>query len=138
MAPIVLYDPADTATRDTVHALLDKLAADPANGIEAILDHAAVAALGGFPTHPSSSHSDPVTATAAQSPALWSPTHRRRARTATTRHHARDARFVLRHRPRHRTWKRPWRNQHAPNCANLAQLLGVSLPAAKQPALSLH
>ena len=50
--PIVLHDPADTATRNAVRALLDKLAADPANGIEAVLDHDAVAALGGFPDAP--------------------------------------------------------------------------------------
>jgi predicted AlkP superfamily pyrophosphatase or phosphodiesterase len=49
MAAILLHDPADTATRDQVKALLDKLAADPNNGIEAILDHDQVAKLGGFP-----------------------------------------------------------------------------------------
>jgi predicted AlkP superfamily pyrophosphatase or phosphodiesterase len=49
MAAIVLHDPADTATRDKVAALLTKLAADPTSGIEAVLDHDAVAALGGFP-----------------------------------------------------------------------------------------
>ena len=49
MAAIMLHNPADTATRDKVHTLLTTLAADPANGIEAILDPAQVAALGGFP-----------------------------------------------------------------------------------------
>jgi predicted AlkP superfamily pyrophosphatase or phosphodiesterase len=49
MAAILLRDPADTTTRDQVAALLAKLAADPANGIEAVLDHNAIAALGGFP-----------------------------------------------------------------------------------------
>jgi hypothetical protein len=49
MAAIMLHDPADSATRDKVHTLLTKLAADPANGIEAVLDHDAVLALGGFP-----------------------------------------------------------------------------------------
>jgi hypothetical protein len=49
MFAIVLHDPADTATRDQVRTLLTTLAADPANGIEAVLDHDAIAALGGFP-----------------------------------------------------------------------------------------
>jgi predicted AlkP superfamily pyrophosphatase or phosphodiesterase len=49
MAAIILHDPADTETREKVRELLEKLAADPANGIEAVLDHEAVAALGGFP-----------------------------------------------------------------------------------------
>jgi predicted AlkP superfamily pyrophosphatase or phosphodiesterase len=49
MAAIMLHDPADIATRDEVAALLTKLAADPESGIEAVLDHDAVAALGGFP-----------------------------------------------------------------------------------------
>lgn len=48
-AAVVLHDPADTGTRDTVGALLQRLAADPANGIAAILDRKAIAALGGAP-----------------------------------------------------------------------------------------
>jgi len=49
MFAIMLHDPADTATRDQVKTLLDKLAAGPNNGIEAVLDHAAMASRGGFP-----------------------------------------------------------------------------------------
>jgi predicted AlkP superfamily pyrophosphatase or phosphodiesterase len=49
VAPIVLHDPADTATRDKVQTLLHTLAADPANGIASILDHEATVAMGGFP-----------------------------------------------------------------------------------------
>lgn len=49
MFAVVLHDPADMATRDQVRSLLTKLAADPANGIEAVLDHDAVLTLGGFP-----------------------------------------------------------------------------------------
>ena len=79
------HDPADTATRDAARALLDKLAADPANGIEAISTMLPSRLSAAFPTHPSSSPSGSATATAAQSPALLSPTHRRRAHTATTR-----------------------------------------------------
>ena len=47
MAAVMLHDPADTATRDKVKAILDKLAADPNNGIEAIIPHDQLAALGG-------------------------------------------------------------------------------------------
>jgi len=52
MTPIVLHDPTDTATRDKVKAMLDKLAADPNSGIEAVLDHDAMKSLGGFPDAP--------------------------------------------------------------------------------------
>jgi predicted AlkP superfamily pyrophosphatase or phosphodiesterase len=48
-ALIVLKDPADKATRDAVEKLLRDLAADPANGIEQVLDRKAIAALGGAP-----------------------------------------------------------------------------------------
>ena len=49
MAAIMLHDPSDKATRNKVHTLLQQLAADPANGIEAILTPDQVAQLGGFP-----------------------------------------------------------------------------------------
>ncbi len=46
---IMLKDPADTATREKVRALLDRLAADPAHGIDRVLDGAALRDRGGFP-----------------------------------------------------------------------------------------
>jgi hypothetical protein len=49
VAPIMLHDPSDTATRDKVSQLLQRLSADSSNGIEAVLDHDATAKLGGFP-----------------------------------------------------------------------------------------
>jgi predicted AlkP superfamily pyrophosphatase or phosphodiesterase len=49
VGPIFLKDPADNATRARVKALLDRLAGDPANGIEKILSAEEVRALGGFP-----------------------------------------------------------------------------------------
>ena len=49
MAAIMLHDPADAAIREKVRVLLNRLAADPANGMEAVLDPTQVAALGGFP-----------------------------------------------------------------------------------------
>lgn len=48
-AAIMLKDPADRAVAAKVEALLRALAADPANGIAAILDPAAIAAMGGAP-----------------------------------------------------------------------------------------
>jgi hypothetical protein len=47
---IVLKDPADAATTAEVRALLDRLAADPAHGIDRVLDAAALRDRGGFPT----------------------------------------------------------------------------------------
>jgi predicted AlkP superfamily pyrophosphatase or phosphodiesterase len=49
LAAIMLHDPADTATRNQVEALLQKLAADPANGIAKILTAGEVRQAGGFP-----------------------------------------------------------------------------------------
>jgi hypothetical protein len=46
---VVLKDPADAATLATVRALLDRLAADPAHGIDRVLDAAALRDRGGFP-----------------------------------------------------------------------------------------
>jgi predicted AlkP superfamily pyrophosphatase or phosphodiesterase len=47
---VVLKDPGDAATLATVGALLDRLAADPAHGIDRVLDATALRARGGFPT----------------------------------------------------------------------------------------
>jgi predicted AlkP superfamily pyrophosphatase or phosphodiesterase len=48
-AAIMLADPRDAAVRGQVEALLDKLASDPQNGIDRILDSAELARQGGFP-----------------------------------------------------------------------------------------
>lgn len=48
-AAIMLADPNDAALRDQVQALLGKLAEDPANGIERILNRDQIQALRGFP-----------------------------------------------------------------------------------------
>ena len=47
-AAVILADPNDKATKQTVDALLSKLAADPANGIDRILTHDEVVKGGGF------------------------------------------------------------------------------------------
>ncbi|HEX3179301.1 MAG TPA: alkaline phosphatase family protein [Methylomirabilota bacterium] len=49
-AAIVLKDPSDEATRQRVREVLDNLAADPANGIDRILDADTLRAKGAFPT----------------------------------------------------------------------------------------
>ena len=48
-AAIMLADPANDAVRAEVRLLLGLLAADPANGIDRVLDHAEIAAGHGFP-----------------------------------------------------------------------------------------
>jgi predicted AlkP superfamily pyrophosphatase or phosphodiesterase len=48
-AAIMLADPNDAAVRDRVQALLTKLAADPASGIERILSRDEIHAMRGFP-----------------------------------------------------------------------------------------
>ena len=47
---VMLKDPGDTVTLAAVRALLDRLAADPAHGIDRVLDAAALRARGGFPS----------------------------------------------------------------------------------------
>jgi predicted AlkP superfamily pyrophosphatase or phosphodiesterase len=49
MFAIMLHDPADGAVKQKVRTLLQKLAADAGNGIEAVLDPAQIAAAGGVP-----------------------------------------------------------------------------------------
>ena len=49
MAAIMLHDPSDQATEQQVKAMLDGLAADPANGIAEVLDHDGIKERGGFP-----------------------------------------------------------------------------------------
>jgi predicted AlkP superfamily pyrophosphatase or phosphodiesterase len=49
-AAVVLKDPSDSATVAAVDALLKKLAADPANGIDRVLNAAELHKRGGYPT----------------------------------------------------------------------------------------
>jgi len=48
LTAVMLHDPADTATKEQVHALLTRLAADPENGIDQILDAEQAKERGGF------------------------------------------------------------------------------------------
>jgi predicted AlkP superfamily pyrophosphatase or phosphodiesterase len=49
MAAIMLHDPSDEQTKQQVHDMLAKLAADPDNGIAEVLDHDELVKRGGFP-----------------------------------------------------------------------------------------
>jgi predicted AlkP superfamily pyrophosphatase or phosphodiesterase len=46
---VMLHDPADVATKGQVHEILSKLAADPENGIDQVLDEEQTREHGGFP-----------------------------------------------------------------------------------------
>jgi predicted AlkP superfamily pyrophosphatase or phosphodiesterase len=49
VAAVMLHDPADTASLDTIMKILNDLAADPANGIDRIVPADELHKLGGFP-----------------------------------------------------------------------------------------
>jgi predicted AlkP superfamily pyrophosphatase or phosphodiesterase len=49
MAAIMLHDPNDSATEQQVKGILDKLAANPENGIAEVLDREQIKQRGGFP-----------------------------------------------------------------------------------------
>jgi predicted AlkP superfamily pyrophosphatase or phosphodiesterase len=49
MAAIMLHDPANTQVREQVRGILDKIAADPANGVDRILGPEEIRKYGGFP-----------------------------------------------------------------------------------------
>ena len=49
MTAVILKDRTDAATREQVKGILDKLAADGANGIDQVLDERQIAERGGFP-----------------------------------------------------------------------------------------
>ena len=139
MAPVILHDSADTATRDAARVLVDKLAADPANGIEAILDHDAVVALGGFPdaAFVVTFRSGFCNGGALSGPLVtesWQKgTH---GYNPATTPEMRASFFAVGHGvARGKDLGVVDMRQIAPT---LARILGVSLPTAKQPALILH
>jgi predicted AlkP superfamily pyrophosphatase or phosphodiesterase len=139
MAAVILHDPTDTATRDKVAALLAKLAADPTTGIEAVLDHNTVASLGGFPdavfvvtlkpgyaTGPGLSGAlvaaMPGRGTHGYNPATTREMHASFFITGNGIAQVKDLGIID-------------MRQIAPT---LAQILGVSLPAATQPMVPVH
>jgi len=139
ITPIVLHDPTDTATLDKVRALVQRLAADPANGIEAVLDHNAVAALGGFPDAPLAiTFKRGYCNGAALSGPLVTDSEDKGAHgyNPATTPEMRSSFFVTGQGIAHgKDLGVIDMRQIAPT---IAQVLGVSLPTAKQPPLSLH
>jgi hypothetical protein len=139
MAAIVLHDPADTATRDKVAALLAKLAADPTSGIEAVLDHDAVAALGGFPdaafvvTLKAGYATGPGLAGPLVTPMPGRGTHGYNPATTPQMH----ASFFITGETiaTHKDLGIIDMRQIAPT---VAQILGIPLPTATQPPLAIH
>jgi hypothetical protein len=139
MTPIVLHDPSDSVTLEKVRALLHDLAADPNNGIEAVLDHDVVAALGGFPDAPfvvalkagycnGGALSGPLVSDNSQKGA--------HGYNPATTPEMRASFFAMGQGvARGKDLGVIDMRQIAPT---LAQILGVSLPTARQPALSLH
>jgi predicted AlkP superfamily pyrophosphatase or phosphodiesterase len=139
MAAIILHDPQDAATREKVRALLDKLAADPNSGIEAVLDHNAVATLGGFPdaafvvtlkagyytgavlTGPLVTET-PLKGTHGYNPATTPQMRASFFAAGQGIAHGKDLGIID-------------MRQIAPT---IAKILGVPLPSAKQPSLSVH
>jgi hypothetical protein len=139
VTPIILHDPGDSVTRDKVKNMLDTLAANPTNGVESVLDHQQTIALGGFPDaaflvtlkvgycNGSALSGAMVTASAqkgahgyniATTPAMRSSLFIFGQGIA----HGKDLGLVD-------------MRQIAPT---LAQVLGVSLPSAKQEPLAIH
>jgi predicted AlkP superfamily pyrophosphatase or phosphodiesterase len=136
---VMLHDPADTATRDQVRGILSQLAADPASGIDQVLEPAQIAEHGGFPDAAFLIVMKPgyVAGTAVSGPLVV------QAKTVHGTHgfwplfpEMHSSFFVLgKGVARGRNLGVIDMRQIAPTVAGI---LGVSLPAAKQPALNLR
>jgi predicted AlkP superfamily pyrophosphatase or phosphodiesterase len=136
---VVLHDPADAATMEQVHAILSKLAADPENGIDRILETDQIREHGGFPDAAYLVVMKPgYTAGAAQSGPLVV------AQSALHGSHGfwpqfpemHSSFFILGQGVAHgRNLGTIDMRQIAPT---VAEILGVSLPAAKQPRLRIE
>jgi predicted AlkP superfamily pyrophosphatase or phosphodiesterase len=139
MAAIILHDPQDAATRDKVRALLDKLATDPNSGIEAVLDHNAVATLGGFPdaAFVVTLKTSYYTGAALTGPLVTeTPLKGTHGYNPATTPQMRASFFAVgRGIARGKDLGMIDMRQIAPT---IAQILGVPLPSAKQPSLSVH
>jgi predicted AlkP superfamily pyrophosphatase or phosphodiesterase len=139
MAAIMLQDPSDTAVLDQVRSLLQKLAADPTNGIAAVLDHSQMIKLGGFPGAAFVVTLKPgyVTGAGIAGPLVTSTTQRgTHGYDPVTTPQMRSSFFIA------GTGVQPGKNlgiidmrQIAPT---LAAILGVALPDATQSLLPLH
>ena len=139
MFAIMLHDSSDTATYEKVHTLLSKLAADPNNGIEAVLDQEQVAALGGVPQASFVVTLKPgYTSGASLAGALVGPspvkgTHGYNPQTTPEMH---ASFFAIG--PGIHSGKNLGTIDMRRIAPTVANLLQISLPTADQPALDLH
>jgi predicted AlkP superfamily pyrophosphatase or phosphodiesterase len=139
MAAIMLHDSTDAATLEQVRALLQKLASDPANGIAAVLDRDRMSTLGGFPDAAFVVTLKPgyVTGLAISGPMVTATTQRgTHGYDPVTTPEMRSSFFIA------GAGVKSGKDlgiidmrQIAPT---LASVLGVKLPDASQPSLSLH
>lgn len=136
-AAIILKDPAEAAARAKVNDLLRGLAADPANGIAAILDEPAIAALGGAPTaHFWVDMKPGFMVSSALQPSTASEASARGAHGYAPTHPEMGATFILAGDgiPAGRNLGTIDMRRIAPT---LAKLMGVPFPSADLPALEL-
>jgi predicted AlkP superfamily pyrophosphatase or phosphodiesterase len=136
---IMLHDPADTVTKEKVHTLLVKLSADPNNGIDSILDEKQIAARGGFPgaSYLVVMKSGYTAGAATSGPLVTSGSVLKGSHGFWPLFpEMRSSFFVLGHGVAHnRDLGVIDMRQIAPT---VADILGVSLPAAKQPRLQIE
>lgn len=137
-AAIMLKNPGDQATLSKVETLLKTLAADPANGIAAILDRAAIAKMGGAPGPAFVVDMQPGFAVGG---ALTGPVVRARATTGGAHgyaptHPELQASFVIAG-PGVAAGKNVGEIDMRAIAPTLARLMGVALPTADLPPVDL-
>jgi hypothetical protein len=139
VTPILLHDATDSAIHEKVKTLLNTLAADPGNGIEAVLDHQQAITLGGFPDAAflvtlKVGYCNGGSLTGAL--VSTSPQKGAHGYNMATTPAMRSSFFVFgQHVARGKDLGLIDMRQIAPT---LAQVLGVSLPSATKEALSIH
>jgi len=140
-AAIVLHDPADAAARTKVKALLERLAADPANGIAHVLDEAEVKAMGGAPTaqfwvdlKPGYQTSGALDAKMV-APTIASAVSPRGTHGYSPEHAEMNATFILTG-PGIRAVELPQIDMRG-IAPTLAKVMGVDFPSAERPALDV-
>lgn len=135
---IVLAHPEDTDLVQRVQRLLEFLAADPANGIERILDHGQIAAEGGFPEaqflialRPGYEYGDHLSG-----PLVSAPSNRGMHGYPPDHPDMRSVFFITG--PGISAGRSLGEIDMRQIAPTLAAILHVRLPAAEKPALSLH
>ncbi len=138
MAAVMLADPHDAAVRTRVEDLLKTLAADPANGIDRILPHAAIGEARGFPdaAYVIALKIGYEVGLSFEPPLISSPVHLGMHGYPPERPEMRSAFFLVGPQvPAHRSVGEIDMRSIAPT---LATLLHLSLPEAERAPLTLH